>query len=164
MVNRPEKAIEMLSKTDFSVKTYNKDTYVNSTGKILALVDLNENSQNSNDNSRQSTLRRHNDDISKIFNNLCQQYTNVVLVLSGKVNPWTEKTEASNIHHLVTRHLMATDSKVPLKIADSKQKSLIYSASYPTLSVDNGPDTQLQGMNSEVYNFYINYTFINILY
>lgn len=138
----------MLSKNGFSVKNYNDDTYINSTGKIIALVDVNENNHNNNDNSRQSTLIRHNNNISKLFNHLCHQYTNVVLVLTGKINPWIEKT--SNTHHLITRHLMATDTKVPLKIVNNKHNTLIYSASYPTLSVDNGPDTQLQGTNSDV--------------
>lgn len=135
----------MLSKNGFSVKDYNDGTYVNGSEKIIALVDFNEN----NDDNRISTLQRHNSDISKIFNNLCTQYTNVILLYSGKINPWIQKTETSNTHHLVTRHLMAVDSKSkPLIIMDEKKKTLIYSASYPTISVDNGPATQLQAAES----------------
>lgn len=149
-VDQPEKAVEMLSKNGFSIKDYNDDTYVNSSGKIIALADLNENNHNTNDD-RQSTLLKNNDDISKIFNHLCEQYTNVVLLFSGKLNPWSKKTEESNAHNFVTRHLMAADStSEPFIITDSKKKSLIYSASYPTLSINNGPDTQLKGYNTEV--------------
>lgn len=143
-VDQPEKAIEMLSKNGFAVKVYNADTYLNSSGKIIALADLNENNHDSNDGSRQSTLLKHNNDVSKIFNTLCTQYTNVVLVFSGKVNPWIEKSEASKAHHLVTRHLMAVDGKSEIfKIIDPKGKSLIYSASYPTVSVNNESDIPL---------------------
>lgn len=137
----------MLSKSGFSVKAYNEETYVNGSEKVVALIDFNENDQN-NDN-RQSILQKHNNDISKIFNNLCKQYNNVILILSGKLNPWIHKTEASSPHHLVTRHLMAVENKPkPLIITDEKKKSLIYSESYPTLSVDNGPATQLQPATS----------------
>jgi hypothetical protein len=140
----------MLSKNGFSIKDYNDDTYVNGSGKIIALADLNENNHNNN-NDRQSTLLKNNDNISKMFNHLCKQYTNVVLVFSGKLNPWIKKTEESDALHFVTRHLMAADStSEPLKIIDPKGKSLIYSASYPTLSINNGPDTQLKGSNAEV--------------
>lgn len=153
-VDQPEKALEMLSKNGFAVKDYNADTYANSSGKIIALADLNENNRDSNDDSRQSTLLRHNIDVSKIFTALCTQYTNVVLVFSGKVNPWIEKSEASNAHHLVTRHLMAVDGKSEIfKIVDPKGKSLIYSTSYPTVSVNNGPDTPLEPSNTNVYTF-----------
>lgn len=138
----------MLSRNGFSVKDFNDYTYTNSSEKIIALADINENNHNNNNNdkSRQSTLLRHNDDISKIFNDLCKKY-NVVLVLTGKQNPWTEKAIALNAHHLVTRHLMAIEStSKKFKISDPKGKSLIYSASYPTLSVDKGPYTQLQDL------------------
>lgn len=114
----------------------------------MALVDFNENTHH--DNNRKSTLKKHNDDISKIFNNLCKQYTNVILILSGKVNPWIHKTVESkqkhqDAHHLVTRHLMAVENKPkPLIIKDEKKKSLVYSGSYPTITVDNGPATQLE--------------------
>jgi len=135
----------MLSKKDFAVKVYNADTYKNSSGKIIALADLNENIHDSNDDSRQTTLLKHNNEVSKIFTDLCTQYTNVILVFSGKMNPWIEKSEASNAHHLVTRHLMAVDGKSEIfKIVDPKGKSLIYSSSYPTVSIDNGPDTPLE--------------------
>lgn len=136
----------MLSKNGFSVKVFNDYTYANGSEKIIALADINENNPNNNDDeSRQSTLLRHNNDISLIFNNLCKKYNNVVLVLSGKLNPWAEKALASNAHHLVTRHLMAVkSSSKKFKINDPKGKSLIYSGSYPTLSVDKGPYTQLQ--------------------
>ncbi|CAI6368050.1 unnamed protein product [Macrosiphum euphorbiae] len=153
-VDQPEKALEMLSKNDFAVKVYNADTYTNSSGKIIALADLNENIHDSNDDSRQTTLLKHNNEVSKIFTTLCTQYTNVVLVFSGKMNPWIEKSEASNAHHLMTRHLMAVDGKSEIfKIVDPKGKSLIYSVSYPTLSVDNGPDTPLEpsNTNTDVY-------------
>jgi len=139
----------MLSKNDFAVKVYNADTYKNSSGKIIALADLNENIHDSNDDSRQTTLLKHNNEVSKIFTALCTQYTNVVLVFSGKMNPWIEKSEASNSHHLVARHLMAVDGKTEIfKIVDPKGKCLIYSLSYPTLSVDNGPDTPLEPSNT----------------
>lgn len=139
----------MLSKNGFAVKVYNADTYKNSSGKIIALADFNENIHDSNGDSRQTTLQKHNDEVSKIFTSLCTQYTNVVLVFSGKMNPWIEKSEASNTHHLVTRHLMAVDNKSEIfKIVDPKGKSLIYSVSYPTLSVDNGPDTPLEPSTS----------------
>lgn len=148
LVNQPEKGIEMLSKNDFSIKDYNDDIYENNTEKIIALVDLNDNNQNNK--NRQSMLQKHNNDFSKIFNNLCQQYTNVVLVLTGRHNPRIKKTEASDVHHLVTRHLMAANGVTPLKIIDPKKKTLIYSASYPTLSTNNGPDTELQEKNYDV--------------
>jgi len=110
--------------------------------KMIPLVYLNENNQNKNDESRLSMLIRHDNYVSKIFNNLCEQYTNVVLVFSGKSNPWISKT--SRAHHLVTRHLLAVNEESPkLKIVDPKGKSLIYSASYPSLSVDDGPFIQL---------------------
>ncbi|KAL4149639.1 hypothetical protein QTP88_003533 [Uroleucon formosanum] len=153
-VDQPEKALEMLSKNGFAVKVYNADTYKNSSGKIIALADFNENINDSNGDSRQTTLQKHNDEVSKIFTSLCTQYTNVVLVFSGKMNPWIEKSEASNTHHLITRHLMAINDKSEIfKIVDPKGKSLIYSVSYPTLSVDNGPDTPLEPSttNTNVY-------------
>ncbi|KAL5234550.1 hypothetical protein ACI65C_001960 [Semiaphis heraclei] len=154
-VDQPEKALEMLSKNGFAVKVYNGDTYGNSSGKIIALADLNENIHDSNDDSRQTTLLKHNNEVSKIFNSLCTQYTNVVLVFSGKMNPWIEKSEASNAHHLVTRHLMAVDGKSEIfKIVDPKGKSLIYSVGYPTLSIDNGPDTPLEPSNTNT-NVYL---------
>jgi len=113
--------------------------------KIIALADINENYHNNNDENRQLTLLRHNNGISKIFNNLCKQYSNVVLLFSGKLNPWIEKAKASNAHHLVTRHLMAVEeTSKKLIIKDLKGKSLVFSASYPTLSVNKGPYTQLQ--------------------
>lgn len=149
-VDQPEKAVEMLSKNGFYVRDYNDDTSVNGSKKMIALVDLNENNHNNNDD-RHSMLLKNNDNISNIFNHLCKQYTNVVLVFSGKLNPWIKKTEESNARHFVTRHLMAADSAPePLKIVDPKGKSLIYSASYPTLSINNSPDTQLKGSNTEV--------------
>jgi V-type H+-transporting ATPase S1 subunit len=154
-VDQPEKALEMLSKNGFAVKVYNTDTYQNSSGKIIALADISENAQDSNDDSRQTTLLKHNNEVSKIFTALCTQYTNVVLVFSGKTNPWIEKSEASNAHHLVTRHLMAVDGKSEIfKIVDPKGKSLIYSISYPTVSVDNGPDTPLEPSNTNT-NVYL---------
>lgn len=141
----------MLSKNGFSVKMYNDNTYTNSSEKVISLTDLNENNRNSDDQNRQETLLRHNNDISKIFNTLCKQYSNVVLVLSGKHNPWIAKTQESSAHHLVTRHLMAVDSEsTKLKIVDPKGKVLIYSASYPTLSINNGPETRLQSNNADV--------------
>jgi len=141
----------MLSKNGFTVKAYNADTYTNNSGKIIAFADLNDNNHDSIDDSRQSILLKHNNDVSKIFTALCTQYKNVVLVFSGKINPWIEKSEASNAHHLVTRHLMAVDGKPEIfKIVDPKGKSLIYSASYPTVSVNNGPDTLLEPSNTNV--------------
>ncbi|XP_060881299.1 V-type proton ATPase subunit S1 [Metopolophium dirhodum] len=154
-VDQPEKALEMLSKNGFAVKVYNADTYKNSSEKIIALADLNENIHDSNDDSRQTTLLKHNNEVSKIFTALCTQYTNVVLVFSGKMNPWIEKSEASNAHHLVIRHLMAVDGKSEIfKIVDPKGKSLIYSVSYPTVSVNNGPDTPLEPSNTNT-NVYL---------
>lgn len=148
-IDQPEKALEMLSKNGFAVKVYNANTFQNSSEKIIALADFTENIHDSNDDSRQTTLLKHNNEVSKIFTALCTQYTNVVLVFSGKMNPWIEKSEASNEHHLVTRHLMAVDGKSEtFKIVDSKGKSLIYSASYPTVSVNNGPDTPLEPSNT----------------
>lgn len=139
----------MLSKNGFSVKMYDDNT--NSSGKVISLTDLNEKNRNSDDENRQEMLLRHNNDISKMFNTLCKRYSNVVLVLSGKHNPWIAKTQESSAHHLVTRHLMAVDSaSTKLKMVDSKGKALIYSASYPTLSIDNGPETQLQSNNATV--------------
>ncbi|KAF0762865.1 V-type proton ATPase subunit S1 [Aphis craccivora] len=153
-VDQPEKALEMLSKNGFTVKSYNADTYTNNSGKIIAFADLNEKNHDSNDDSRQSILLKHNNDVSKIFTALCTQYTNVVLLFSGKMNPWVEKSEASNVHHLVTRHLMAVDGKSEIfKIVDPKGKSLIYSASYPTVSVNNGPDTPLEPSSSNTNVF-----------
>lgn len=148
-VDQPLKAIEMLSKNGFSINAYNDETYVNGSGKILALADLDENNHNINDDSRQSTLLRHNNYVTNMFDNLCKKYTNVVLILSGKLNPWIEKSEAS--HHLVTRHLMATDSKTPAEFVLDKEKALIYSSSYPFLSIDNGPATQLEDTKSDVF-------------
>lgn len=152
-VDQPEKALEMLSKNGFAVKVYNADTYANNSDKIIALADLNEINHDNNDDSKQSTLLKHNNEVSSIFTALCTQYANVVLVFSGKVNPWIEKSEASNAHHLVTRHLMAVDGKSKIfKITDPKGKSLIYSASYPTVSVNNGPDTPLEpATNTDVF-------------
>lgn len=142
----------MLSKNGFSIKMYNDNTYTNSSEKVISLTDLNENNRNSDDQNRQEMLLRHNNDISKMFNTLCKQYSNVVLVLSGKHNPWVAKTQESSAHHhLVTRHLMAVNSEpTKLKIMDTNGKALIYSASYPTLSIDNGPETQLQSNNADV--------------
>ncbi|VVC31308.1 ATPase, V1 complex, subunit S1 [Cinara cedri] len=147
-VDQPEKAVEMLSKNGFTVKAYNDNTYIhNSSGKIIALADFNE-KDNMKDHSRQSTLLKHNNDMSNMFNNLCKQYTNVVLVFSGKLNPWIEKSGLSNNHHLVTRHLMATESKHFI-LKDSKiRNALVYSASYPTLTADNVTFT-VEGTNSE---------------
>ncbi|XP_022182977.1 uncharacterized protein LOC111042614 [Myzus persicae] len=154
-IDQPEKALEMLSKNGFAVKVYNANTFQNSSEKIIALADFTENIHDSNDDSRQTTLLKHNNEVSKIFTALCTQYTNVVLVFSGKMNPWIEKSEASNEHHLVTRHLMAVDGKSEtFKIVDSKGKSLIYSASYPTVSVNNGPDTPLEPSNTNT-NVYL---------
>lgn len=153
-VDQPEKAIKMLSKNGFSIKAYNKDTYTSSSDKIIALNYFNENNSNDEIDSRQTMLRKHNTLISKMFNNLCTKYTNVVLLLSGKLNPWIVKTKGSNSHHLVTRQLMAQDidnKSAKLKILDPKGKSLIYSPSYPTLSVNNGPETELKASNSDVY-------------
>lgn len=151
-VDQPEKAIEMLSKNGFSVKTYDDNTFTNSSGKVIALTDLNENNRNNDIENRQAMLLRHNNDISKMFSTLCKQYTNVVLILSGKTNPWIAKTQESSVHHLITRHLMAIDNQpTKLKIVDSKGKALIYSASYPTVSIDNGPETQLQSNNADVF-------------
>lgn len=113
----------------------------------MALVDFHENNHH---NDRHSILQKHNNDISKIFNTLCKQYTNVVLLISGKLNPWIQKAKASNTHHLVTRHLMAVENK-PTKqliIQDEKKKSLLYSKSYPTLTLDNGPAIELQAAPS----------------
>ncbi|XP_025203917.1 uncharacterized protein LOC112600817 [Melanaphis sacchari] len=150
-VHQPEKALEMLSKNGFTVKAYNADTYANNSGKIIAFADLDDNNHDNVD-SRQSILLKHNNDVSKIFTALCTQYTNVVLVFSGKMNPWIEKSEASNAHHLVTRHLMAVDGKSEIfKIVDPQGKSLIYSASYPTVSINNGPYTPLEPSNTNVY-------------
>lgn len=150
LVNQPEKAIEMLSQSGFSVKAYNDETFTNDSKKIIAVADLGEFNP-AEDNNRHSTLSRHNNDVSKIFNNLCKQYTNVVLVFSGKINPWFKKSEISNAHHLVTRHLMTVDSESPkFKIVDSK--GLIYSASYPILSAPKQPDGQLKATASEVRN------------
>lgn len=144
-VDQPENAIAMLSKNGFSVKTYNDETYTNTSDKVIALADLSHN----DDDSRLSVLLKHNNDISKIYNNLCTQYTNVVLVLSGKLNPWIEKTEASNAHHLVTRHLMALESNSEkFKLTDPEGMVVIYSASNPTLSIDNGPESSLQATNN----------------
>lgn len=139
----------MLSKNGFSVKAYNDKTYVNGSEKVVALVDFHEKNQHNNDD-RHSTLQKHNNDISKIFNTLCKQYTNVVLLLSGKLNPWIHKAKASNGHHLVTRHLMAVEStpSKPLIILDEKKKSLIYSKSYPTLKIGNGPAVELKAAPS----------------
>lgn len=147
LVNQPEKAIELLSKSGYSVKAYNDETFTNGSEKIIALADLGE-YNHVEDNSRQSTLLRHNNDVTKIFNNLCKQYTNVVLVFSGKMNPWIKKTETLKTHRLVTR---AVDSESPkFKIVDPK--GLIYSASYPILSAPNLPDGQLKATASEVRN------------
>jgi len=151
-VYQPIKALEMLSKNGFTVKDYNTDTYTNNSEKIIAFADLSDNNHDSIDDSRQTILLKHNNDISKIFTALCSQYKNAVLVFSGKINPWFEKSKASNTHHLVTRHLMAVDGKSEIfKIVDPKGKSLIYSASYPTVSVNNGPDTLLEPSNTNVY-------------
>lgn len=141
----------MLSKNGFSVKMYNDNIYTNSSEKVISLTDLNENNRNNDDQNRQEMLLRHNNDISKMFNTLCKQYANVVLVLSGKHNPWIAKTQESSAHHLVIRHLMAVDSEpTKFKMVDTKEKALIYSASYPTLSIDNGPEIQLQSNNAPV--------------
>lgn len=149
-VDQPEEAFKMLSKNGFSVETYNKNTYGNSSGKVIALVDLNENNLDDDDN-RQNILLKHNNEISIMFDNLCQQYTNVVLILYGKHNPLIEQTQESNAHHLVTRHLMAVEP-TKLKIVDLKKKAIIYSASYPTLSINNGPETELRPYLSDVRN------------
>jgi len=142
-VEQPEKAIEMLLKNGFSVKAYDDNIFVNGSEKMIALADLNE--KNPVDENRDLMLMRHNKLISKIFNNLCEQYTNVLLVFSGKINPWIEKSETSNAQNLLTRHLMGIDKPpTKLKIADTKGKSLIYSASYPELSINNGPFIQLE--------------------
>lgn len=129
----------MLSKNGFSVKIYNEDTYKNNSGKIIALADFIEN-KNENDN-RQSILLRHQNDVSKIFSNLCEQYKNVVLILSGKLNPWIEKSKVSSANRLVTRHLMGVDN--PEFILE-KGSALIYSGSYPTLSTKKGEEILLQ--------------------
>lgn len=148
-VDQPEEAFEMLSKNGFSVETYNKNMIGNSSGKIIALVDFNENNHNNDDDSRQKIILKHNNEISIMFNNLCQQYSNVVLILYGKHNPLIGETQESNSHHLVTRHLMAVEP-TQLKIVDLKKKAIIYSASYPTLSINNGPETELQAYLSDV--------------
>lgn len=150
-VEQPEKVIEMLLKNGFSVKTYDDNIFVNVSEKMIALANLNEN--NPVDENRELMLMRHNKLVSKIFNNLCKQYTNVVLVFSGKINPWIEKSETSNDHHLLTRHLMGIDNIPPakFKIADPKRKSLIYSASYPKLSINNGPFIQLEETVPDIF-------------
>lgn len=148
-VDTPLNAIEMLSKNGFSINAYNDETFVNGSGKILALADLDENNHNINDDSRQSTLQSHNNYVTIMFNNLCKKYTNVVLVLSGKLNPWIEKSEAS--HHLVTRHLMAADSVKSKNFILHKESAIIFSSSYPFLTIDNGPAIQLEESKSEVY-------------
>jgi len=137
----------MLVNNGFSVKPYDDNIFVNGSEKMIALADLNEN--NNVGENRESMLMRHNKLVSKIFNNLCKQYINVVLVFSGKKNPWVEKSETSNADYLLTRRLMGIDNidNIPpakLRIADPKGKSLIYSASYPKLSIDNGPFIQLE--------------------
>lgn len=154
-VDQPEKAVEMLSKNGFSVKAYDDHTYThNSSGKIIALADLNENTNNVNDDSRQSKLLRHNNNMSKIFNNLCKQYTNVILVFSGKLNPWIKKLGVSNNHNLVSRHLMATESETFILKDPKTGKALLYSASYPILTIDN--DTfPVEGTNTEVYKSFL---------
>lgn len=113
------------------------------------MVEFNEINRNNNDNSRDNLIKKHNSQISLMFNNLCQQYTNVVLILYGKLNPLIEETKESNAHHLVTRHLMAVTS-TNLIIVDEKQKSIIYSSSYPLLSINNEPKTELQEYKSGV--------------
>jgi len=140
----------MLSNDDFSIKAYNDNIYNNSTEKMLALADLHENNHNKDDETRQLMLIRHNDYVSKMFNNLCEQHKNIVLIFSGKLNPWIGKSETSNAHHLVTRHLMTIDEPPTLLIKDPKGKSLIYSASYPMLSINNDQEIQLKDTIPEV--------------
>lgn len=133
----------MLS-NNFSVKTYDGSIDVSDLKKIT-LVELNEKNDNMDDENRQSMLIEHNNYISEIFNNFCKQYTNVVLIFSGKSNPRIEISKTLSAHHLIIRQLLAVDEEPPkLKIIDPKGKSLIYSASYPFLSVDDGPFIQLQ--------------------
>lgn len=143
----------MLSKNGFSVKMFNENTYVNGSGKMIALADFN---KDNNNDDRQSMLQRHHNDVSKIFNNLCKQYTNVILIFSGKLNPWEEKAKEKTANRLVTRHLMAVDSKSNKMILDPKGKALIYSASSPTLSINGGPDTDLTESSIPVRKFKIN--------
>lgn len=149
LVDQPDKAVEMLSNDGYSIRAFNNDTYeFDSNGKVITLATLSEDKKD-----RQATLLEHNNNMSELFYNLCKKYHNVVLVYSGKLNPWTKKSELSNNHNLVTRHLMAAESE-PFILKDPKTgKALVYAANYPTLTVNN-ETFPVEGTNTEVNNNY----------
>lgn len=139
----------MLLDDGFSIINFNNRTYpYESDGKVITLANLTKNIPD-----RRAALLEHNNNMSDLFFYLCSQYANVVLVYSGKMNRWTEKLELPKKHKLVTRHLLAVDS-APFILKDPKTgKALVYSASYPTLTVNN-ETFPIEGTNTEVKKNY----------
>ncbi|XP_050435927.1 V-type proton ATPase subunit S1 [Adelges cooleyi] len=143
-VFQPNEAIQKLRENGYFFEDFKDDGVLPNLDKLVISTQLED--AKSSDN-RQEMLSRHDSKIVQSFEKICEKYENVIGLFTGKRNSWIESNDI--VHHLVARHLMALDDSNPL-VLDGKGKALIYSSSYPTLSINDGPATDLKDTNTEV--------------
>lgn len=156
-IPQPNEAIQTLKNNGYFFENFKSDGILPNLEKLVLSVEL-EDAKSSEE--RQDMLGRHDSKIVESFEKMCEKYENVVGLLTGNRNAWIESFDFA--HHLVARHLMGTDDKKPL-VLNGKDKVLIFSGSYPTLSVNGGPVIELEEPSSAgetVCKQYINYYLI----
>ncbi|XP_050531965.1 V-type proton ATPase subunit S1 [Daktulosphaira vitifoliae] len=156
-VPEPNKAIQLLKNYGYFFENFKNDVILPNLEKLVLSVEL-EDAKSSEE--RQEMLGRHDLKIVQSFEEMCEKYENVIGILTGNRNAWIESNDFA--HHLVARHLMEIDDKKPL-VLKGKDKVLIFSQNYPTLSINGSPAIELEEPSSAGENVYMDDSRDNML-